>query len=317
MTGGQPMPSGDNWIDRSPHDSASVAVNGITLHYLDWGGRGDALLFLAGMGNSAHIFDDLALRFTDRFRVLALTRRGHGQSDRPEVGYDLPALVADIRQFLDVMGVARASLAGHSLAGDELTRFAGLHPERVDRLVYLDAALDRSGRAALDARDPLPPPPPSAEDFASLDSVRNWLRRQFGFWSDAQEADLRATVVTLPDGSVRVGLPRRIGEALVAGMAEFRPEYTKVQAPALGFYAVPYTHPLLAGADDEATRATARAYVDTEWRPWKQAEIARFRRDMANGRVVELPDAHHYCFIDRLDDVAREMRTFLLAPRAR
>ena len=55
-----------------------VPVNGIRLHYVDWGGAGPSLLFLTGLGDSAHSFDHLAVGFTDRFHVLGLTRRGRG-----------------------------------------------------------------------------------------------------------------------------------------------------------------------------------------------------------------------------------------------
>jgi pimeloyl-ACP methyl ester carboxylesterase len=81
-------------LDTSPHKSDFVNVNGIRLHYLDWGGSGDVLLFLAGMGCNAHIFDHFAPRFTDKFHVIALTRRGQIRS--PETGYT-DTLTDDIR----------------------------------------------------------------------------------------------------------------------------------------------------------------------------------------------------------------------------
>src|SRR5438045_579656 len=87
--------------DKSPHKSAFLMVNNVKLHYLDWGGKGDTLLFLHGMGDTAHIYDELAPKFTNQFRVLGLTRRGHGESAIPETGYDTATLVEDIRQFLD------------------------------------------------------------------------------------------------------------------------------------------------------------------------------------------------------------------------
>jgi pimeloyl-ACP methyl ester carboxylesterase len=62
----------------------------------------------------------------------------------PETGYDTATLVEDIRQFLDALKIQRVILVGHSIAGDELTRFAVLHPDRVIKLVYLDAAYDRT-----------------------------------------------------------------------------------------------------------------------------------------------------------------------------
>src|SRR5689334_12563787 len=82
-----------DWADKSPHKSAFVTVNGVRLHYLDWGGAGETLLFLHGMGGTAHFYDDFAPRFTNQFRVLGLTRRGHGESEMPENGYDTATLV--------------------------------------------------------------------------------------------------------------------------------------------------------------------------------------------------------------------------------
>ena len=127
----------------SNHKSDFVHVNGIRLHYLDWGGKGPTLIFLAGMGSSAFIFDKFASRFNDKFRVLALTRRGQGDSDYPETGYDADTLTEDIHQFMDCLNVEKAILAGHSLAGVELTHFAATYPTRVEKLIYLDALDDR------------------------------------------------------------------------------------------------------------------------------------------------------------------------------
>lgn len=106
-------------------------MNRINLHYLDWGGSGDALLFLAGMGCNAHNFDDFAPRFANTFHVMALTRRGHGESDHPETGYDVDTLTEDLRQFLDALGIENVVLAGHSMASVELSHFSALYPKRV------------------------------------------------------------------------------------------------------------------------------------------------------------------------------------------
>jgi pimeloyl-ACP methyl ester carboxylesterase len=124
--------------------SGFVTVNGVKLHYLDWGGTGDTILFLAGFNDSAHVFDDFAPQFIDRFHVLGLTRRSIGESDKPAGGYDTSTRVEDIRQFLDALGVLKVSLVGHSMAGDELTLFATRYPKRVAKLVYLDAAYNRT-----------------------------------------------------------------------------------------------------------------------------------------------------------------------------
>lgn len=226
------------WADKSPHKSGFVTANGVKLHYLDWGGKGEPILFLAGTTNTAHIFDDLAPQFTDRFRALGLTRRGHGQSAAPADGYDLPTLVEDIRQFLDAMKIERVILVGHSMAGDEMTRFAEVYPKRVNKLVYLDAAYDRAELLSLTAKaPPVQTAPVSPADLATFEGLCDATRRAFGFWSAAQEADLRETSLGA-NGKTKppVSAPTMIG--LMKGLREARLDYSKVKSPALAFYAV-------------------------------------------------------------------------------
>src|SRR3954454_5613365 len=111
-----------------PAEDRFVVVGRIRLHYVDWGGTGVPLLFLTSFGASAHEFDQLAPRFTDRFHVLGLTRRGQPPSDVPSGGYDTGTLVEDIRGVLDVLGIARVAVAGYSIAGVEETLFAARYP---------------------------------------------------------------------------------------------------------------------------------------------------------------------------------------------
>lgn len=144
--------------DTSPHKSEFVTVNGVKLHYLDWGGSGEAVLFLHGFPGSAHNFDDLAPTLADKFRVIGLTRRGHGQSEKIETGYEIENLVEDIRQFLAHMKIDRVNLVGFSSGGDELTKFANTYPKRVIKLVYLEAAYDKTDLVKLEAKDPFNDP---------------------------------------------------------------------------------------------------------------------------------------------------------------
>jgi|WetSurMetagenome_2_1015567.scaffolds.fasta_scaffold00023_55 hypothetical protein len=127
-------------FDTARHKAHYIRNNhGITLEVLDWGGSGTPMVFLTGLGNSAHIFDNFAYQFTDRFRVIGITRRGYGNSSKPSYGYDLETRVADNIMVLDHFNFQKAIFVGHSIAGVELSRLGAAYPERVSKLVYLDA----------------------------------------------------------------------------------------------------------------------------------------------------------------------------------
>jgi non-heme chloroperoxidase len=301
-----------------PVRSGFATVNGIKVHYLDWSGKGQAMLFLSGAGHSAYIFSDIAPKFTKSFRVLALSRRGHGKSDKPKTGYDTGTLVEDIRLFLDAMKIKRVVLVGHSLAGDELTRFAELHPARVIKLVYLDAAYDRSQISesfiVTQLSDVFSLAAPSNQDFASMDAYRKWLqRKRYGFWSDALEADMHDTVTATPEG-IKFVMPSYVGEALMKGTQESHPDYTKVKAPALSFYAISSMSSFfwLTPEVDARIRKKASDFLDEYVIPNQRKQIERFKREMIKGKVIEMPNTSHYCFIHKQDEVVREMQAFLL-----
>lgn len=298
--------------DTSHHAVRFVDVGpGVRLELLDWGGSGPPMLFLAGLDDTGHEFDDFAPRWTGRFHVMALTRRGFGASSQPSTGYEMDSLANDIRVVLDSLHTEKAILVGHSLAGDEMSRFAVAWPGRVSKLVYLDAAHDRVPLAAMFQRTPPPQPAPMAHaDSASALALRDYTWRSFG--------------VRLPIGEVlsiaRFGVdgrylsditPPTIDAAILGGLRH--PQYSRIAAPALAFYAVldspEQLFPVSAGLDS-INQERARQFY-TIFKPWTEAERARFRREVAHGRVVELHGAHHYLFISNEADVIREMDAFL------
>ena len=307
FTGACPVSAADSWADKSPHKVDFINVNGVRLHYLDWGGSGGVLLLLTGMGDTAHIYDDLAPKFTDRFHVIGLTRRGHGQSDKPETGYDTATLVEDIRQFLDALKIQRAVLVGHSLAGDELTMFAAEYPQRVEKLVYLDAAYDHSTMRFDDELGALFSPFPE-HDNESYDASRSWMKRFLRVMTEAADANLRSGYVRHEDGKLEDATPERVYKALLR-LSQPNPAYSAVKAPALSFYADDFWPDLI----PEGNRGKVGPVFDAVVR-WRIVERERFRKEMPQARIVVMPDTSHYCFIQRQEEVVREMRSFLLKP---
>ena len=129
------------WQDPSPHKVQFATVDSdVRLEVLDWGGSGQALVLLAGLGNTAHIFDDFAPKLTAKYHVYGITRRGFGNSSSPISGYSADRMGDDVLAVLESLKLERPVLVGHSIAGEELSSIGTRHPERVAGLIYLDAA---------------------------------------------------------------------------------------------------------------------------------------------------------------------------------
>lgn len=72
--------------DISPHTVQMISVEpNVKLEVLDWGGPGRSLVLLAGMGDTAHVFDTFAPKLTAKYHVYGITRRGFGVSSKPEL----------------------------------------------------------------------------------------------------------------------------------------------------------------------------------------------------------------------------------------
>lgn len=301
--------------DTSHHRVSFLNVGpGVRLEVLDWGGSGPPMLFLSGLDDTGHEFDDFAPRWIDHFHVLALTRRGFGASSQPVGGYQIDSLANDIRVVLNSLHIERVILVGHSIAGDEMTRFASTWPDRVSKLVYLDAAHDRVPLALMFQHFQVPPPPPmTAADSASPDALREYNYRINGIRYTIGET--LSIAVFAPGGRyLRDVTPPRVDAAILGGLEH--PRYSRIQAPALAFYAVLDSAPQLFSAwagMDSTQRSQARQFF-AAFQAWARDERARFRHEVAKGRVVELRGAHHYLFMSNETEVMREMSAFLLAP---
>src|SRR5262249_11376670 len=96
------------WNDPAVHTVQFVTVDrNVKLEVLDFGGSGRPLVFLAGLGNTAHVFDRFAPKFTATHHAYAVTRRGFGDSSAPPDGYTADRLGDDVLAVLDALKLAR------------------------------------------------------------------------------------------------------------------------------------------------------------------------------------------------------------------
>jgi pimeloyl-ACP methyl ester carboxylesterase len=295
---------------------------GVRLHTVDWGGEGRTILLFPGLGDTARIYDGLAARLSASYRVLGLTRRGHGRSQRPASGYDLDTLAADMRRFMDAWQIERAVLAGHSFAGLELPRFAAHYPHRVEAIIFLDALFPPLDHEPDLARDPvwsvMSNAGPTAADLQSKESYLAFVKVDWpslaAIWNTAVEANAMEKVAVQEDGTLRYTHDDALMNVIFADVwLERNPEYERMAAPVLAV--VPdgdFHQGVPAAAGDELRRAADAFWLET-LRPWLRQRTAVFRQAAPSAQVVELDSPYHHIFIAEEEAVAAAIIDFLEA----
>lgn len=299
------------WKDPSPHTIQFVTVDdNVDLEVLDWGGSGRPLVFLAGLGNTAHAFDKLAPKLTATNHAYGVTRRGYGASSAPASGYSADRLGDDVLAVLKALNLSGPVLVGHSIAGEELSSVGSRFPDRVAGLIYLDAAYAYAyyngsrGDLNIDL----------IELRRKLDQLANVLADtrplikellettlpKFEMDLREKQADLEATPAALLAGRSALSLSP-IDQAVLAGQQKF----TNIPVPILAIYAVPIDLGPLAG--DAASRAVYEARNEAT----TSAQATAFERGVPTARVVRLANASHSVFVSHEADVLREMNAFL------
>jgi len=295
------------------HQVKRVKVaEGVELEVLDFGGQGPALVFLAGLGQTGHVFDTFAPEFVATHHVYAVTRRGFGSSSWPEGGYDTATLGADVVGVLDHLGIAKASFVGHSVAGLEMTWVATHHPERAEKMLYLDVKIDGDLVVELYKVLPWPTPrEPDPADLASRAAVAAAIARGVGGPFPEHEID-ETTEFDPKTGRYLRDRVRPDAELSVRkGMAAV--DYAAVRVPVLFLHA---DEPLPVRAEDLRDFAGATPAQQDHLRAMIAKKKQRFaERDswakLPNWRLVKLEKAEHYVWITNREEVLREMKGFL------
>jgi len=133
---------------RQPADRF-VDVNGLRIHYADWGGNGKPFVMVHGLDRVARTFDHVAVRFSPTYRVIAIDMRGHGDSGwDPKGRYLVEDHVGDLEGVVQELGLRDLTLWGNSTGGRVVQVFAGKHPELVSRVISEDVGPERPRQIA-------------------------------------------------------------------------------------------------------------------------------------------------------------------------
>ena len=296
--------------------------DGVKVEVLEWGGAGRPVVLLAGSGNTAHVFEDFAPKLVEccQVHVYGITRRGYGGSSKPERGYSTPELAEDDWRVIRALKLQKPVIVGHSMAGSEMTFLAQKHASDLAALIYLDANADPMDypwsnaefRAlTIKAMKGAPGPPKrTAADNSSVEAYQAYQRRAGE--APFPAAEIRSMYLVNSDGSVGQNrTPPNVGKEIDAG--SIPKDYRGIDIPVLALLAVPlppsekWKHQPAKSEEDRRDSERADEIL--------MEYIHRWENNLKNAdplaKVVELPGAHHYMFLDEPNKVLSEAESFL------
>jgi non-heme chloroperoxidase len=183
-------------------------ATGVRLRYAEQGDpAAHPLILLHGYSDSWFSYSGVISSLARNYHVYALDQRGHGDSDRPATGYTMAALAADVIAFMDVKGIERATVVGHSMGSFVAQQVVAAAPERVARLVLISSTTSPRNIVGI-------------SDLArAVDSLVDPVTPTF-----AREFQVSTIYHPVPDEfldeavAVSLKLPARVWRELMAGM---------------------------------------------------------------------------------------------------
>ena len=194
-----------------PAIDRTIELRGLSFHYREYERDGRPLVLLHGVASSSRIFILLGPILGQRFRALALDQRGHGESAKPDDGYDFDSVTKDLKSFIDALELERPVIVGHSWGGNVAMQYAADYPDRVAGLVLVDGGFleisARPGATWEQAERQMAPPDMThlrAEEL--IEMAKKWeLGTQ---WSEEIEAAILGNFEIMPNGKIRARLSR-------------------------------------------------------------------------------------------------------------
>jgi pimeloyl-ACP methyl ester carboxylesterase len=126
--------------DATPKDR-SITVKGVNYHYIEYPGPGKTVILLHGFAASTYTWEKVApILAREGFHVYALDLKGFGWSDKPlDSRYDVGAFTEDVDDWMNQLNLKNTVFVGNSMGGAIATLLSSLHPEKVDKMVLIDA----------------------------------------------------------------------------------------------------------------------------------------------------------------------------------
>ena len=266
-----------------------IRLGGLRFHYLEWGDSGASpLVLLHGFGSHARSWDHVALALTDRFRVLALDQRGHGDSDRARDGdYTVKSMVGDLEAFADALCPGRFSLVGLSMGGRISIAYTASHLRRVARLALVDIGPEIAPEGLARIRTTVSNAP---EELKSEEQAYRLLRAAAPRYSEPLlRHRLKHSFNRLPNGKLTWKYDKVLRDQTrerTRDIPNLWPDLARITRPTL----------IVRGAESDVL----------------SSDIAkRMLETLKDGRLVEVPDAGHTVPGDQPKAFIKVVRAFL------
>ena len=221
----------------APKD-AWTELGGLSFHYRDWGGSGQPIVLLHGLASTSRIWDMVAPILAADYAVVALDQRGHGESAKPDGGYDFASVSADLHAFIQHLAMESPVVIGHSWGGDVALEFAVERPDICRGLGFVDGGSieistrpDNTLERAME--DMAPPDWTGMTVDKLLERARTW--RQPSMLTPAHEEILLSNFNIDGNGAISARLSRENHLKIIEALWDHIPSrlYPEVSCPVL------------------------------------------------------------------------------------
>lgn len=266
-----------------------IRLSDLRFHYLEWGDpAAPPLVLLHGFAGHARSWDHVAEPLADRFRILALDQRGHGDSDRaPDGDYTVRTMADDLTRLADALCPGRFRLVGLSMGGRISIAYAAAHPGRVERLVLVDIGPEVAPEGLARIRTTVSNVPEEIESEAEAYRLLRVAAPRYA--EPLLRHRLRHSFNRLPRGKLAWKYDKVLRDQTRQGtrdIPDLWPDLARITCPTL----------IVRGAESDVL----------------SPEIAkRMLETLKEGRLVEIPEAGHTVPGDQPDAFIKAIRAFL------
>ncbi len=130
------------------HPSLPPSFQSKTIHspagsdiYVRWGGTGKVVILIHGYAENSDSWAPLAADLMKDHTVVVPDLRGIGKSSRPDGGYDKKTQAQDMRAVVTCLGFDKTVVIAHDIGNMVAYAYAAMYPDKVDRLVVMDAPI--------------------------------------------------------------------------------------------------------------------------------------------------------------------------------